>query len=91
TRWFTLTDRHGKGLRVTTREPLSFSARFEHDTTLSAASTIADVEQSNTIEVHLDAALRGLGTAACGPDCLPEYLVGPGTYQWSAIFEAERP
>lgn len=91
TRWFTLTDRHGKGLRVTSNEPLSFSARFEHDTTLAAASTIADVEQSNTIEVHIDAALRGLGTAACGPDCLPEYLVVPGTYQWSTIFEAERP
>ena len=28
--------------------------------------------------VHLDAAHRGLGTASCGPDTLPEYLVGPG-------------
>ena len=33
--------------------------------------------------VHLDAAHRGLGTASCGPDTLPEYLVGPGTYRWS--------
>ncbi len=33
--------------------------------------------------VHLDAAHRGLGTASCGPDTLPEYLVGPGTYEWS--------
>jgi len=89
TRWFTLTDRHGKGLRVTTGTPGSFSARFEHDVTLASASTIADVWQSDTIEVHVDAAIRGLGTAACGPDCLPEYLVGPGTHQWSLIFEAQ--
>ena len=26
---------------------------------------------------------RGLGTASCGPDTLPAYLVGPGTYRWS--------
>ena len=33
--------------------------------------------------IHLDAAHRGLGTASCGPDTLPEYLVGPGTYRWA--------
>ena len=32
--------------------------------------------------VHLDAAHRGLGTASCGPDTLPEYRLGPGTYRW---------
>jgi hypothetical protein len=37
---------------------------------------------SETI-VHLDVAHRGLGTASCGPDTLPQYLVGPGTYKWS--------
>ena len=91
THWFTLVDRHGKGLRVTTSEALLFSARFEHDTTLARASTIVEVEQSDTIVVHLEVAFRGVGTAACGPDCLPEYVVGPGTYQWSTIFKAERP
>ena len=33
--------------------------------------------------VHLDAAHRGLGTASCGPDTLPAYLVGPGEYRWA--------
>ena len=33
--------------------------------------------------LHLDAAHRGLGTASCGPDTLPRYLVGPGSYRWS--------
>ena len=35
----------------------------------------------------LDAAHRGLGTASCGPDTLPEYLVGPGTYRWAWTIE----
>jgi beta-galactosidase len=35
------------------------------------------------VVVHLDAAHRGLGTASCGPDTLPRYLVGPGTYRWA--------
>ena len=25
----------------------------------------------------------GLGTASCGPDTLPHYLVGAGNYRWS--------
>ena len=40
------------------------------------------VPRAETI-VHLDAAHRGLGTASCGPDTLPEYLLGPGTYRWA--------
>ena len=90
TRWFKLVDRQGKGLRVSCATPLSFNARFEHDATLAAATTIAEVEQSDTIEVHVDAAVRGLGTAACGPDCLPEFRVGPGEWSWSFTFEAVR-
>ena len=85
-----LIDRHSKGLLVTSSEPWSFNAWFKHDVTLTAASTIADVEESDTIEAHVDAALRGLGPAAWGPDCLAEYVVGPGPYQWSITFEAER-
>lgn len=91
TRWFTLTDRAGKGVRVSSGSPASFSARFEHDATLAEATTIAEVDPSDTIEVHVDAAVRGLGTAACGPDCLPEFRVGPGNYEWSMTFEVEQP
>ncbi len=40
--------------------------------TTSTSSAIAE-----TI-VHLDAAHRGLGTASCGPDTLPEYRLGTG-------------
>lgn len=91
TRWFSLVDRQGKGLRFTTPSLSSFSARFEHDATLASASTIADIEQDDTIEVHIDAAVRGLGTAACGPDTPPEFRIGPGEYRWTTIVTPERP
>ena len=29
----------------------------------------------------LDAAMRGIGTAACGPDTAEEYIVEPGTHR----------
>jgi len=91
TRWFELTNRQGVGLRIVCSTPMSFSARYEHDTMLEAATTIAEVEQADTIEVHVDAAVRGLGTGACGPDCLPEHVVGSGHWSWSMTFEAVRP
>ena len=90
TRWFSLTSRQGVGLRVSCSVPMSFSARFEHDAMLEAAKTIAEVEQADTIEVHVDAAVRGLGTGACGPDCLPEYRVSASEYAWTIRFEVER-
>jgi len=40
------------------------------------------------VVVHLDAAHRGLGTASCGPDTLPEYWLAPGTYRWSYTLRA---
>jgi beta-galactosidase len=33
--------------------------------------------------ICLDAAHRGIGTASCGPDTLPQYRLGPGTYEWT--------
>jgi acetylornithine deacetylase len=58
--------------------------KFVTDAADLAAAT-HDVELTPRPEtiVHLDVAHRGLGTASCGPDTLPEYLVPSGTYQWS--------
>ncbi len=50
---------------------------------LAAAKHDVELKPRPETVIHLDAAHRGLGTASCGPDTLPEYLVGPGTYEWS--------
>ena len=82
TRWFTVTDDSGLKIRISAPELFSFSARIHHDEDLTAASTIAELENRNTVEVHIDTALRGLGTAACGPDTLQRYRLDSGSYSW---------
>ena len=83
TRWFELTSTGARGLRVDADRPFMFSARRHHDAALTAASTIAELSEGETTEVHVDMAMRGLGTGACGPDTRPDYLVRPGVHTWS--------
>jgi len=37
-------------------------------------------------ELHIDAAIRGVGTGACGPDTLDSYKVKPGHYALDLLF-----
>lgn len=82
-RWVRLLDDDGRGLEVRFDDrPLHVSV--SHFTAQDLATATHDVElvPNAEITVHVDAAHRGLGTASCGPDTLPQYLVGPGTYRW---------
>jgi len=88
TRWFRLQAAEGAGLQITLPKPLSVTVRSHHTADLNEAETLAELRASGTTEVHIDAAVRGLGTAACGPDTLPPYRVGPGTYHFRWELEA---
>ncbi|HYF44978.1 MAG TPA: glycoside hydrolase family 2 TIM barrel-domain containing protein, partial [Acidimicrobiales bacterium] len=81
-RRFTLTDDEGRGLTVSAQEPFSFSASHFSAEDLADAMTTAELTPRPEVVVHLDVAMRGLGTGACGPDTLPEHRVGGGTYRW---------
>jgi beta-galactosidase len=81
-RWFRLLDADGEGLQFSFPVPLSFTARAYHDADLNEAETLAELSPRARTEVHIDVGMRGLGTAACGPDALSPYLLGPGTYQF---------
>ena len=86
-RWLTLTRDDGTRVRITLDVPAQVSATHFRAADLAMASHDVElVPRAETI-VHLDAAHRGLGTASCGPDTLPRYLVGPGTYRWSWTLE----
>ena len=50
---------------------------------LAAATHQEELVRAPETIIHLDAAHRGVGTASCGPDTLPAYMVGPGTYHWT--------
>ncbi len=82
-RWLRLSDSSGRGLRLSLDRPGQVSATHFRAADLAAATHDVELEPRPETIVHLDAAHRGLGTASCGPDTLPEYLVGPGAYHWS--------
>jgi beta-galactosidase len=73
----------GGGVRIDLDRPRQVSVtRFTaHD--LTVATHHEELVPRRTAVVHLDAAHRGLGTASCGPDTLPRYLVRPGTHRWA--------
>jgi beta-galactosidase len=83
TRSFSLCDESGQGLTISLRQMASVSARRHHDTDLTRATTLADLVRRESIEVHIDAAMRGLGTGACGPDVLPAYRINSASYRFS--------
>ena len=82
-RWLQLRDATGHGLRITLDRPRQVSATHFRAADLAAATHDVELTPRPETVIHLDAAHRGLGTASCGPDTLPEYLVGPGEYRWS--------
>jgi beta-galactosidase len=86
-RWISLVDATGRGLRITLDVPRQVSASRFRAEDLAAATHHGELVPRPAAIVHVDAAHRGLGTASCGPDTLPEYLVGPGTYRWSWLLE----
>jgi beta-galactosidase len=81
-RWVQLSDGRGRGIRLTMDAPRQVSVSHFRARDLSTATHDVDLVPRPEAVVHIDAAHRGLGTASCGPDTLPEYLVGPGTYRW---------
>ena len=82
-RWIELRDTAGGGLRLTMDRPRQVSATHFRAEDLATATHEEELRPRAETVVHIDAAHRGVGTASCGPDTLPEYLVGPGTYRWS--------
>ena len=82
-RWLELTRTDGRGFRLVMDRPSQVSATHYRARDLATATHDVELTARSETIVHLDAAHRGLGTASCGPDTLPGYLVGPGAYRWA--------
>ena len=86
TRWLECTDpTSGELLRVDVLHPsaMHVSATNYRAEDLFAAPNEADLWPRDELVVHLDAGHRGLGTASCGPDVLPQYRLPAGDYSFS--------
>ncbi|MFM6941572.1 MAG: glycoside hydrolase family 2 TIM barrel-domain containing protein, partial [Candidatus Planktophila sp.] len=79
-RWFELTGNDGKGIRFDLDKPRQVSVTPNRASELADKTHNVEVKPSGNAVVHIDAAHRGVGTASCGPDTLPQYIVGGGTY-----------
>ena len=84
TRWLELTDAAGNGIRITLRQPASFDVSRNAPSMLTAARTHADLVHDDVVHLHLDAALRGVGTGACGPDTSVIVPTGRHRLEWCA-------
>jgi beta-galactosidase len=85
-RWFEFIHAAGgRTVRVDVLQPLTMHMSATHFTAhdLYAAATETELRPRPELIVHLDVAHRGLGTASCGPDVLPQYTIPPGRHQFA--------
>jgi beta-galactosidase len=80
-RWLALHDGQGQGVHFAAQSRL-LEASASHYTAadLYAARHTTDLTPRPEVHVNLDYAQRGLGTASCGPDTLPQYRIKSGRY-----------
>ena len=74
-----------EAVRIDALRPLRmhFSATHHRASDLYEAEHQDDLRRRDGLVVCLDAAHRGLGTASCGPDVLPEYRIAPGRHDFA--------
>ena len=88
TRWLEVWAGDGRKLRIELDQPCQVSVSHVRAAALDAASHNEELVARPETIVHLDAAHRGLGTASCGPDTLPAYLVATGEHRWAWTLRA---
>ncbi len=78
-RWFRLQSDSGESVEFSAESGLfEFSASHHTAEDLFAARHTIDLTPRPEVVVNIDAMQRGLGTASCGPDTLPQYRLEPG-------------
>lgn len=72
-RWVTLTRQDGAGIKATGAPTLNFSASYYEQDNITDAKHPDELARLNSIMLNLDHRHRGIGSASCGPDILPQY------------------
>lgn len=77
TRWFTLCDEQGNGVKISANNPFDFSALHYTDPDLWNVKHSHDLGEIRRAEivVNIDCIQRGLGNASCGPGPRPKYEI----------------
>lgn len=80
-RWFELSST-STTLRFESDNSFGFSALGHTQADLTRATVLSELDGADHIEVHIDCAMRGIGTAACGPDTADRHLVRSGAHHF---------
>ncbi|MEU5216987.1 glycoside hydrolase family 2 TIM barrel-domain containing protein [Streptomyces sp. NPDC020807] len=86
TRRLDLTSGPGAGLRVSGDPVFAFTARPWTTEQLDAAAHRTDLVPGDTLWLHLDHALHGIGSQSCGPGVLPEYRLDAAPASFAFTF-----
>ncbi len=81
TRWLELTNTNGKGIRISSETPFGFNALHYTTEDLHKAMHTSDLTPRAEVILHIDAAMRGIGTGSCGPDARDAYKVRGGWHR----------
>ena len=84
-----LTNKEGHGIRIETEGAVSFSALRYTDADLMNANHIWEMQKRPCIILHLDAQIRGLGNASCGPETLNTYKIAQMPFGYKLRISAE--
>jgi beta-galactosidase len=76
------------GLRIDLDRPRQVSALHVTAADVDAATHDVELRPRTETFVTIDAVHRGVGTASCGPDTLPQYLVPTGVHEWAYVLSA---
>lgn len=81
TAFCSLEDVGGRGVAFEEMGAVEVSASHYDEDDLDRARHTAELERRDEVFLHLDAACRGVGTGACGPDTAPAFRLQPGNFQ----------
>lgn len=70
-----LSNNEGKGIIIETEGNVSFSALRYTDEDMMKAKHMWELQQRPYIVLHLDAMIRGIGNASCGPETMNKYKI----------------
>lgn len=83
-------DAQGRGIKIQTEGNVSFSALRYTDQDLMNTQHAWELNKRPYIVLHLDAALRGIGNASCGPETLKKYQIPLKTFDYKLRISAIR-
>jgi beta-galactosidase/beta-glucuronidase len=86
-RWATFQNGKGTGLKVLGDPTIDFSVQPYSARQVEAAKHLCDLVADPFLTLNLDHKHRGLGSATCGPDVRPDYMLKPEAFKFAVTLE----